>query len=67
MGVPLINAVYEDDPNIAFYTLPILIWHPTQLIIGTALAPGLSYFVKEEERQLSLKTKTDFGETPELP
>lgn len=67
MGVPLINAIYEDDPNIAFYTLPILIWHPMQLIIGTALAPGLSNFVKEEERQLSLKTETDFGETPELP
>jgi len=41
MGIPLINAIYENDPNLAMYTLPLLIWHPFQLVIGTLLTPYL--------------------------
>ena len=46
MGVPLINAIYEGDPNIAMYTLPLLIWHPMQLIVGTFLSPRLLAWVE---------------------
>ena len=52
MGIPLINAIYEDDPLVGFYTLPLLIWHPMQLVIGSFLAPRLSSFVKREEERL---------------
>lgn len=51
MGIPLINSVYESSPNLGLYTLPILIWHPTQLIIGTFLAPRLSKFISQKEEQ----------------
>jgi hypothetical protein len=27
MGVPLINAIYESNPMVGLYTLPLLIWH----------------------------------------
>ena len=50
MGIPLINAIYDGNPAIALYTLPLLIWHPMQLIIGTFLSPRLaSWVVKTEE------------------
>ena len=52
MGVPLINAMYEENPLIGYYTLPLLIWHPMQLVIGSALAPKLSEFVAREEERL---------------
>lgn len=55
MGIPLINAIYEDDPNIGFYTLPLLIWHPMQLVIGTFLSPRLSAFVTREEERLGIE------------
>lgn len=54
VGIPLINAIYEDDPNIGFYTLPLLIWHPMQLVIGTFLSPRLAKFVKREEDRLGV-------------
>jgi sodium/bile acid cotransporter 7 len=38
IGVPLINAIYEGSPYIGVYTLPLLIWHPMQLVVGTLLA-----------------------------
>jgi sodium/bile acid cotransporter 7 len=41
MGLPLLKAIYEEDPKMGMYALPLLIWHPLQLIVGTALAPRL--------------------------
>ena len=45
MGLPLINAIYEDNPKLGMYALPLLLWHPTQLLVGTALAPKLKEWV----------------------
>ena len=57
MGIPLINAVYEGTPALALYTLPLLIWHPMQLVIGTFLAPRLLAWVEslEAEDDLALE------------
>ena len=55
MGVPLIGAIYEDDPNVGMYALPLLIWYPLQLIVGSLLIPYLRVFVaNEESRRLSI-------------
>lgn len=53
LGIPLINAIYEENPLVGFYTLPLLIWHPMQLVIGTFLAPRLCKFVEREEERLA--------------
>jgi len=45
MGVPMINAIYEGDPALGMYTLPLLIWHPMQLVIGSLLSPRLQAWV----------------------
>lgn len=52
IGVPLINAIYEDNSAVGLYTLPLLIWHPMQLVLGTFLAPRLAKFVANENRRL---------------
>jgi sodium/bile acid cotransporter 7 len=49
MGIPLINAIYEHNPKVGLYTLPLLLWHPLQLIIGSALAPHLAKSVDRVE------------------
>jgi sodium/bile acid cotransporter 7 len=54
MGVPLINAIYENNDAVGLYTLPLLIWHPMQLVIGTFLAPKLAAFVKREQERLGI-------------
>lgn len=51
MGVPLISSIYNDSIHLGQYILPILIWHPMQLIVGTLLVPRLTnYIIKERER-----------------
>merc|ERR1712232_1388757 len=53
VGVPLINTIYDHNPNVGLYTLPLLVWHPTQLLVGSFLAPRLAAFVKREEARLA--------------
>ena len=60
VGIPLINAIYEDNKNIGFYTLPLLIWHPMQLVIGSFLSPRLAEFVTTEKESLE-KLEMDNG------
>ena len=54
IGVPLITTLYKGDPNVGIYTLPILIWHPMQLMMGTFLMPRLQAFLKSETERLGL-------------
>ena len=49
----MINAIYEDNPLVGLYTLPLLIWHPMQLVIGTAIAPRIAEYVKRREEELA--------------
>ncbi len=54
MGVPLINAIYENNPLVGLYTLPLLIWHPMQLVVGSFLAPKLYQWVQAEKERLGI-------------
>ena len=52
MGVPLINAIYEDNDKVGLYTLPLIVWHPMQLFIGSMLIARLNKFVEREEERI---------------
>jgi sodium/bile acid cotransporter 7 len=55
LGVPLIGSIYEGNPNEGQYTLPILIWHPMQLVVGSILVGRLSAFIQSERNRLDAK------------
>ena len=59
MGVPLIGAMYENNPNVGLYTLPLIIWHPMQLVIGSFLVPKLRHFVEQEVESLRTSVKEE--------
>jgi hypothetical protein len=54
MGLPLISAIYDGNPNVGLYSLPLLCWHPLQLLLGSLLVPRLAAFVKREEERLGI-------------
>jgi solute carrier family 10 (sodium/bile acid cotransporter), member 7 len=54
LGIPLIVAIFGKSDNVGMYTLPILIWHPMQLVVGATLAPRLRKFVASETERLGL-------------
>jgi hypothetical protein len=63
LGVPLINAIYAGNPAIGSYTLPLLIWYPMQLVIGSFLTPRLAKFVQQEQERLGIVTIPTFEST----
>jgi sodium/bile acid cotransporter 7 len=54
-GVTLLQAVYGDDPSIGLLTLPLLLYHPSQLVVGSMIAPHLEKWVRSEELRLCLR------------
>jgi sodium/bile acid cotransporter 7 len=42
-GLPLINTIFDGNPNLASYCAPLMIMHPLQLVIGSLVAP---YFMR---------------------
>jgi len=52
LGIPLISTIYQDSPALGSYTLPLIVWHSMQLLLGSLLAPKLSRFVVREEERL---------------
>ena len=59
MGVPLITTIYDKDPNIGPYTLPLLIWYPMQLLICSFFIPPLRAFVKSRNEKLGIEQEED--------
>jgi sodium/bile acid cotransporter 7 len=39
LGIPLIQIIYADDPNLGIYAAPLLIYHAAQLILGALTIP----------------------------
>jgi sodium/bile acid cotransporter 7 len=52
LGIPLINSIYENNPKLGLYALPLLIWFPMQLVIGTIMAPRFAAYIEREEKRL---------------
>ena len=53
-GIPLVTTIYAGDPNLTLYMLPMLIWYPMQLILGSLFVPKLQVFVASENERLGL-------------
>ena len=51
MGIPLISSMYEGDKNIGLYTIPLLLYHPAQIIFGAYFSPRILQLVEKEERE----------------
>jgi solute carrier family 10 (sodium/bile acid cotransporter), member 7 len=62
VGVPLINAMYEGNENVGLYTLPLLIWHPMQLVVGSIMVPYVLRWVQSESERLGTDGDDDKSE-----
>jgi SBF-like CPA transporter family (DUF4137) len=53
--------MYGHDPNVALYTLPILVYHPMQLVLGSFLVPALSSYIRTERERISLEQEGEIA------
>jgi sodium/bile acid cotransporter 7 len=52
LGIPLILSIFGGTKYESLYTLPILIWHPMQLVVGSCVVTQLQKFMVEENKRL---------------
>jgi solute carrier family 10 (sodium/bile acid cotransporter), member 7 len=57
LGIPVINSIYAGNPYLGLYALPILIWHPMQVVVGSLVGPYLVRYVKDELARLEEEEK----------
>ena len=43
-GLPLVNTVFEGNPNLAAYCAPLMVIHPLQLLLGSLLLGRLEKY-----------------------
>lgn len=54
LGIPLILSIFGGSEFESFYTLPILIWHPMALVVGSTLVGRMRKFISSEKIRLGL-------------
>jgi len=52
LGIPMIKIIYLGSEYLSYLSIPLLIYHPTQMLIGGLLVPFLQRWMNEEERRL---------------
>ena len=63
-GIPIVISLYEGNPNLGIYLVPLLIFKPIQLIIDSLLVQPLSNKVAQHEKEK--KKKAECMEHPEM-
>ena len=68
LGIPLILSIFGGTKYESLYTLPILIWHPMQLVVGSCVVGRLQKFMAEEKKRLGIADDDDHtGKTSQAP
>ena len=49
MGIPLLNTIFEDNPKLGIFVVPLLLWHPLQLLVGSLAATRIAKWVEAED------------------
>lgn len=63
LGIPLILSIFGGTKYESLYTLPILIWHPMQLVVGSCVVGRLQKFMIEEKKRLGIADEDSLGTT----
>ncbi len=46
MGMPIIGIVFDGNPDLGLITMPLLVYHPMQILLGSLMVPALTRWVK---------------------
>lgn len=49
LGIPMLKIMYSGDPSLSFITIPLLMYHPCQILLGGLLAPKLKSWMLEDK------------------
>ncbi|XP_014666476.1 PREDICTED: sodium/bile acid cotransporter 7-like isoform X2 [Priapulus caudatus] len=55
LGIPMLKIIYHGDPHLSLISLPLLIYHPTQILLGSSLVPSIrKWMLRAQHRKSTL-------------
>ncbi len=61
VGIPLISSVYENHPDLEYFTLPLLVWNTLQFIVGLILVEVIirrTSAIQQQKHSSSIKERS---------
>lgn len=58
IGVPVLKIVFAQHPSLSLLTMPILMYHPVQIVMGGLIAPSLRSWMIKDKPGLSAVSPT---------
>ena len=52
LGIPMLKIIFSQDPNLPLYSIPLLVYHPTQILLGGTLVPAVHRWMKKEQKKI---------------
>ncbi|KAL4230308.1 hypothetical protein ACF0H5_010691 [Mactra antiquata] len=56
LGIPIIKIIFADSPSLSLITIPLLVYHPTQILLGGVLSPYIRTWMLEGQKSSSQST-----------
>jgi sodium/bile acid cotransporter 7 len=63
-GIPLLNTIFDGHKDLGMFVLPLLIWHPLQLFVGSFAIGRLSTWVEGCEQSIKERAIAEGDEFP---
>lgn len=54
-GLPLLHTIFYNNPYVAYYSIPIILLHPLQVMIGSLLVSPLQKYVVADDDKIIIK------------
>lgn len=46
LGIPMLKIIYHGSPSLSFLSIPLLVYHPTQILVGGLLVPRVKAWMQ---------------------
>ncbi|EDQ92068.1 uncharacterized protein MONBRDRAFT_14393 [Monosiga brevicollis MX1] len=57
LGIPILNIVFAGSPQLSLVSLPLLVYHPTQILLGGILVPAVRSWLYARDRKKQLASE----------
>ncbi|XP_062372842.1 sodium/bile acid cotransporter 7 [Sardina pilchardus] len=54
LGIPMLKIVFAGDENLSLVSVPLLVYHPAQILLGSVLVPTIRAWMNSRQKAMKL-------------
>uniref|UniRef100_A0A3P8UXZ6 Solute carrier family 10 member 7 n=1 Tax=Cynoglossus semilaevis TaxID=244447 RepID=A0A3P8UXZ6_CYNSE len=59
LGIPMLKIVFAGYEHLSLISVPLLIYHPSQILLGSVLVPSIRSWMSNRQKELESKSKQE--------